>query len=57
MRKPIAAMMATLALCASPVFADRAAYSGAVDLWKASPALLVAHHHDCLLYTSDAADE
>ena len=46
MRKPIAAMMATLALCASPAFADRAAYGGAVDLWKASPALLVAHHHD-----------
>ena len=46
MRKPIAAMIATLALSASPAFADSAAYSGAMDLWKASPALLVAHHHD-----------
>ena len=46
MRKPIATVMATLVLSSSPAFADRAAYSGAVDLWKASPALLVAHHHD-----------
>ena len=46
MSKQIAAMIAALALSASPAFADRAAYSGVVDLKKTSLALSVEHHHD-----------
>ena len=48
MRKPIAAMITTLALSlpAGPALADRMAYNGVVDLKRISPVMTVEHHHD-----------
>ena len=48
MKKLISAWMtaATLMLLAPSAFADRAAYSGVVDLKRVSSVMTVEHHHD-----------
>lgn len=48
MRKLFSTLLAAtfFVLLANPAFADRAAYSGVLDLKKTSDALSVEHHHD-----------